>query len=71
MVFFNVTGTAHVSDSIGNRGHDVNQGGLKGVMGKSTGMVPDTQAPTDPSRVGSDPSNYETKVTNPTRTGTN
>ncbi|XP_071734280.1 uncharacterized protein [Rutidosis leptorrhynchoides] len=61
--------TKQVFDSSGKRGHDVNQGQLRGVMGKSTGMVPDPHAPTDKYRMDSDPSNYESKVTDPTHTG--
>ncbi|KAJ9539647.1 hypothetical protein OSB04_026153 [Centaurea solstitialis] len=45
------------------------QGQPRGSIGKSIGMVEDPNAPKDPSRAGSDPSNYETKVTDPTRTG--
>ncbi|XP_024992100.1 low-temperature-induced 65 kDa protein-like [Cynara cardunculus var. scolymus] len=41
----------------------------RGSIGKSTGMVKDPNAPKEPSMVGSDPSNYETKVTDPTHTG--
>ncbi|KAL4575805.1 hypothetical protein LXL04_011891 [Taraxacum kok-saghyz] len=48
-------------------GQDVNQGGLRGIIGKSTGMVEDPLAPKP--GMGSVPSNYETKVTDPTHTG--
>ncbi|KAK9071621.1 hypothetical protein SSX86_008050 [Deinandra increscens subsp. villosa] len=50
-------------------GQDVNRGGLKGVIGKETTMVPDPHAPKDPLSMRSDPSNYATKVDNPTHTG--
>lgn len=46
---------------------DVKQGGLRGVIGKTTKMDPDPNAPRDP--LVSDPSNYGSKVTNPTHTG--
>ncbi|KAI3720682.1 hypothetical protein L2E82_31673 [Cichorium intybus] len=64
-------GAKHVSDPVGNRGsrQDVNQGGLRGVIGKSAGMVEDPHAPKNPSGMGSVPSNYETKVSDPTHTG--
>ncbi|XP_076939214.1 low-temperature-induced 65 kDa protein-like [Bidens hawaiensis] len=46
---------------------DVNQGGLRGIIGKTTKMDPDPNAPRDP--LISDPSNYGSKVTNPTHLG--
>lgn len=62
-----ITGSRHVADQFGNRGsgQDMNQEGLRGRIGKSTGMVEDPNGPK-----GSAPSNYETKVTDPTHTGT-
>ncbi|XP_023748095.1 low-temperature-induced 65 kDa protein [Lactuca sativa] len=59
-------GSRHVADQFGNRGsgQDMNQEGLRGRIGKSTGMVEDPNGPK-----GSAPSNYETKVTDPTHTG--
>ena len=52
----------------GHQGHDAHKGELKGVIGKST-AIPDPHAPKDPSRLGSHPLNYESKVTDPTHTG--
>ncbi|KAF5800494.1 hypothetical protein HanXRQr2_Chr07g0316591 [Helianthus annuus] len=64
-------GTRHVPEPAFNRGegHDVNKGGLRGIVGKTTRMVPDPSAPKDSLSYGSDPSNYGTKVDNPMRTG--
>ncbi|KAI3704875.1 hypothetical protein L1987_75104 [Smallanthus sonchifolius] len=63
------SGLGH-SEGYGNRGEgqNVNQGGLMGIIGEER-MVPDPHAPKDPSSLGSDPSNYGTKVDNPTHKG--
>ncbi|KAL8240844.1 hypothetical protein R6Q59_014199 [Mikania micrantha] len=58
-------GTRHVPDPIVNCGES-QAVGLRSVFGEGTTMVPDPQAR---SCSGSDPSNYETKVDDPTHTG--
>ncbi|KAI7754760.1 hypothetical protein M8C21_003803, partial [Ambrosia artemisiifolia] len=64
-------GTGHVPEPAFSRGEGrgVNQGGLRGIVGKGMRTVPDPNAPKDPLSLGSDPSNYGTKVDNPMHTG--
>nr|XP_043633770.1 low-temperature-induced 65 kDa protein-like [Erigeron canadensis] len=61
-------GTKHAFDPFENCGQDATHGGLKSSIGNSTGMMKDPHAPSGLGS-GSDPANYETKVTNPTHTG--
>ena len=61
-------GQEHPFDPMVSRTHPKEP---RGSIGKSTGMVKDPNGPKDPSLAGPDPSNYETKVTDPTHTGTN